>query len=77
MPNLLLTLMVKNEGKILQRCLEAGARHADAVIVCDTGSTDNTREIAENFKERPTKVVQHEWKNFGHNRSLSFAAAYQ
>lgn len=77
MPNILLTLMVKNEGKILQRCLEAGSRHADAVIVCDTGSTDNTREIAENFTDRPTKVVQHEWKNFGHNRSLSFASAYQ
>ena len=77
MPNILLTLMVKNEGKILQRCLEAGARHADAVIVCDTGSTDNTREIGEAFTAKPTRVVQHEWKHFGHNRSLSFAAAYQ
>ena len=71
----LLTLMVKNEGRILQRCMEAGAKNADAVIVCDTGSTDNTREIAAAFTEKPTKVVQHEWKNFGHNRSLSFAAA--
>lgn len=74
---ILLTLMVKNESRILRRCLEAGSRHADAVIVCDTGSTDNTVEIAQGFTERPLKVVQHEWRNFGHNRTLSFQAAVE
>lgn len=72
---ILLTLMVKNEGKILQRCLEAGAKHADAVIVCDTGSTDNTVAIAEAYTERPCRVVHQPWQNFGHNRTLSFLAA--
>lgn len=68
----LLTLMVKNESRILQRCMEAAAKYADAVLVCDTGSTDNTVEIAKAF---PAHVAVHEWQNFGHNRSLSFTEA--
>lgn len=68
----LLTLMVRNESKILKRCMEAGSKYADDVLVVDTGSDDTTVEIA---KEFGAHVVEHTWKNFGHNRSLSFNAA--
>ena len=54
---------------------------ADAVCVCDTGSTDNTVEVlTEYFKDFkiPAKVFngpEHIFKNFGYNRSQSFLAA--
>lgn len=68
----LLTLMVRNESRILKRCMEAGSKYADDVLVVDTGSTDDTVQIA---KDAGAHVVEHVWKNFGHNRSLSFRAA--
>ncbi|NBR60224.1 MAG: tetratricopeptide repeat protein [Actinobacteria bacterium] len=67
--------MVKNESKIIQRCLESAANFVDAFVICDTGSTDNTIELAQSFIEKTGKtgvIAKHEWRNFGHNRTLSF-----
>ena len=44
--HIILVLMVKNESKILRRCLDAAAPFVDAVLLSDTGSTDDTCEIA-------------------------------
>jgi glycosyltransferase involved in cell wall biosynthesis len=71
-----LILMVRNESKIIQRCLEAVEGVVDAFCVHDTGSTDNTVELANEFiKTRKGCVTSSEWKDFGHNRSLSFKSA--
>ena len=51
---LALILMIKNESKILQRCLEAVENVADCFCILDTGSTDNTVEIANKFLETHT-----------------------
>ena len=64
--------MVRNESKILRRCLETLGRVCDRILVVDTGSDDNTIEIAESFG---CTIRRHEWKNFGHNRSLTFKEA--
>lgn len=57
-------MMVKNESKYLRRCLESLQPIRDAIeselIIVDTGSTDNTVEIA---KEFTNKVYFHEWHN--------------
>jgi len=63
--------MVRNESKILRRCVES-LGCCDRIIVVDTGSTDNTVEIAE---ELGCSVRHHVWRDFGHNRSLSFKEA--
>jgi len=68
--------MVRNESKIIRRCLEAVESVVDAFCVHDTGSTDNTIELANEFiKTRNGCVTGSEWKDFGHNRTLSFKSA--
>lgn len=76
--NICLTMIVKNEEKIIQRCLESAKGIIDFVVICDTGSTDNTVQIVENYlKENniPGKVFNQEWKNFGYNRTLAIETA--
>jgi glycosyltransferase involved in cell wall biosynthesis len=48
-------------------------------VICDTGSTDNTKEvIASFFNARGIKgeILDHKWVDFGHNRSLALQACY-
>ena len=41
-------MIVKNESKIIERCLNSARPIIDSVSICDTGSTDETPEIIEN-----------------------------
>ena len=43
----LAVLMVRNEGRILRRCIDALKDIADIILVVDTGSTDDTVTVAE------------------------------
>jgi glycosyltransferase involved in cell wall biosynthesis len=75
---LVLILMVRNESRILDRCLAAVAGVVDAMCIHDTGSTDGTPDIARAFLERGNRkgcVTASEWTNFGANRTASFQAA--
>ena len=73
---IVLILMIKNEERILKRCLEAVEHVVDAFCIHDTGSTDSSVEIAKEFlKTRKGSVTTSVWKDFGHNRSLSFKEA--
>ena len=76
MPKFVLILMVKNEEKIIRRCLEAVEGIVDAYAINDTGSTDKTVEIVHDFLQtRKGSVGISTWKDFGHNRTLSFTMA--
>jgi len=73
-----LCMIVKNESKIIERCMSSCLPILDYISICDTGSTDNTVEIIENFCKKNNivgKVHHHEWKNFGYNRTLSYNTA--
>lgn len=75
-----LTMIVKNESRIIKRCLDSVKNIVDCICICDTGSSDNTVEIIEAYlKENgiPGEVYHHTWKNFGHNRTLSAKAAQE
>ena len=74
--NLVLILMVRNESKIIERCLKAVEGIVDAFCVHDTGSSDNTCDIVKDFLVGRTGcLTTSEWKDFGHNRTLSFQNA--
>ena len=49
MPTLGLSMIVKNGAKTLRRCLESAAGLVDAMVIGDTGSTDETIAIAREF----------------------------
>jgi glycosyltransferase involved in cell wall biosynthesis len=76
MPKFVLILMVKNEERILKRCLSAVEGLVDAYVITDTGSTDKTVDLASEFLETHEGTVEMStWKDFGHNRTLSFKNA--
>jgi glycosyltransferase involved in cell wall biosynthesis len=60
-PRLLsVSLIVKNEENSLRGCLESVKGIADEIAIVDTGSDDNTMEIAEEFG---AKTGHFEWRN--------------
>lgn len=52
MPTLSVCLIVKNEARCLEKCLNSVKEIADEIVVVDTGSTDQTVEIARKFTDR-------------------------
>lgn len=71
-----LILMIKNEEKILLRCLQALEGVVDYYCIADTGSTDSSVEIAKEFLKTHKGCINIDpWKDFGHNRTISFRKA--
>jgi glycosyltransferase involved in cell wall biosynthesis len=73
-------MIVKNESKIIERCLNSAKPIIDYVSILDTGSTDQTPEIIENWcKENSILGTIHyeAFKNFGYNRSLAVTKAQE
>ncbi len=77
LPTLCLNMIVKNESRIIERLLSSVDRFIDSYCICDTGSTDNTIEIIETFfksKNKPGKIVQEPFRDFGYNRTFALKA---
>lgn len=72
-PTLSACMIVKNEEKFLSQCLDSIKDVVDEIIIVDTGSTDNTVEMARRYTD---KVYFHEWQNSfseARNYALQFA----
>lgn len=68
-----LCMIVKNEEKILDRCLSCVADLVDEIIVVDTGSTDRTKEIAAGYTD---KIYDFQWvDDFAAARNYAFSKA--
>jgi len=70
-PFISLCMIVKNEEKVLDRCLSSVANFIDEIIVVDTGSTDSTKEIASRYTNN---VYDFEWIN-DFSAARNFAAS--
>ncbi|WP_248085540.1 tetratricopeptide repeat-containing glycosyltransferase family 2 protein [Paenibacillus silvae] len=53
-------MIVKNEAEGLNRCLESVVGLVDEIVIVDTGSTDNTLQIA---REHNVKLYNYAWNN--------------
>ena len=77
-----LNMIVKNEEHIIAKTLENITSYIpiDYWVISDTGSTDNTINIIKTFfrqRNIPGELLQHPWKDFGHNRTLALQAAHK
>ncbi len=73
MATISLCMIVKNEAAVLARCLDSVAGIPDEIILVDTGSTDQTRDIA---KAYTPYVYECPWtEDFAAARNASFARA--
>lgn len=59
-PLLAAAMIVKNEEDFLEGCLASLDGLVDRIVVCDTGSTDNTVEIA---RAAGAEVIEVAWRN--------------
>ena len=76
--NICLTMIVKNESAVIERCLKAAEPFFNTFCIHDTGSTDNTMELIANEMKRQNKtgiLAQATWSDFGKNRTAVFEMA--
>ena len=68
-----LCMIVKNEEKILDRCLRTVADLVDEIVIVDTGSTDATKAIAARYTK---KIYDFRWiDDFSAARNFAFSKA--
>ena len=58
-------IICKNEENTIARCLES-VKWADEIILLDSGSTDNTLEIAKKYTDKI--FIREDWQGFGEQR---------
>ena len=70
-------MIVKNEARVITRCLDSLHSLVDYVLVEDTGSTDGTQTVIREWMLRngvPGIVIDEPWRDFAFNRSHALAA---
>lgn len=71
MNKLSVVIITKNESKNIKDCLES-VKWADEIVVVDSGSTDNTVDLA---KQYTNKVIYNEWKGFADQKYFAVLQA--
>lgn len=68
-----LCLIVRNEEKVLSRCLDSVQGIVDEIIIVDTGSEDHTKKIASEYTD---KIYDFQWiDDFAAARNYAFEKA--
>ena len=71
---IVLNMIVKNESKIITRLFDSVINIIDTYCICDTGSTDNTIDIIEEYfnnKKIKGKIILESFQNFEYNRNYA------
>jgi glycosyltransferase involved in cell wall biosynthesis len=72
-PSISVALIVKNEERVLGRCLESLRGAVDEIVVVDTGSEDGTKRVARSYTD---KIYDFDWRDdFGVARQFAFDRA--
>lgn len=78
MAKICLTMIVKNEAKVIRRCMDSCHALLDAVCITDTGSTDDTESVIRQWcKEHniPVQINNYKFTSFADSRNESLRAA--
>lgn len=67
---LIVIILTRNEAQHIRECIES-VRWADAILVLDSGSTDNTVALAQASGAR---ILYHEWVNYTVQRNAALEA---
>ncbi|KQA23067.1 glycosyltransferase [Vibrio metoecus] len=68
-PTLAVALIVKNEARHLDECLQTVHDWVDEIVVLDSGSHDETEQVARRYTEK--FYVNAKWPGFGLQRQLA------
>jgi len=69
-------MIVRNEARVIERCLNSVKKFIDHWVIVDTGSADGTQGlIRQCLRNVPGELLERPWIDFAHNRSeaLEFA----
>ena len=69
-------MIVKDEARVILRCLESVRPLVDYFLIEDTGSTDATQDIIRRWLDQqhlPGEVFEEPWQDFARNRSVALA----
>ena len=69
-----LSQIVKNEAHVIERMLNTIKSIVDCVVIVDTGSTDNTKEVINNWSEKtniPAFIYDKQFDNFENCRNYA------
>ncbi|MFZ7129198.1 glycosyltransferase family 2 protein [Avibacterium avium] len=69
MPTISVAMIVKNEQQDLAQCLASVKDWVDEIVILDSGSTDNTKEIALQYGAKFYENT--DWQGFGKQRQLA------
>ncbi len=73
---LCLSMIVKNESAVIERCLRSVLPHIDSWAIADTGSTDGTQDIIRRvLQHKPGELIERPWIDFAHNRNEALTLA--
>jgi tetratricopeptide (TPR) repeat protein len=76
MPQICLNMIVKDEARVIERCLRSVKPWIDHWLIVDTGSSDDTpQRIQAALAGVPGELVHRPWRNFGHNRTEALQLA--
>ena len=68
--SVILNMIVRNEERVLPRCLASVAPYIDSWVIADTGSTDGTLKILKEFQLiKPGHIYNNVWIDYGQSRT--------
>jgi len=71
-----LNMIVKNEARVIRRCLDSVKPFIHTWVIVDTGSADGTQEVIRScLQAMPGELHERPWVDFGYNRSEALALA--
>src|SRR3978361_61262 len=69
-----LNMIVKNESRVIERCLRSAKPFIDSWAISDTGSTDGTQQIIRDImSDLPGELIERPWVDFATNRNEALA----